>query len=180
MTSNGETGTHHLTISFAGRDYPRLKSMAVRVKRKGSEGEATVYDPDRKAPRRYSVQFGPVWKQEPKLIEWQHSALAKQSPLPFHKEDCVSTCQTCHMRRKRVIDYDYGATVGGLASYCWLRRQRDGGEVLRLGYSGTRFSPASSSAHSEFGRKYGLARTLTFSPRPARRSRNREFLAHLA
>jgi hypothetical protein len=139
-----------------------------------------VYDPDRKATRRYPVRFSPLWKQGLKLFEWQHSAFAKQSPLPFFKEDRVSTCQTCHMPGERIIGCEYGVKVGAVASHHWLGRQHEADEVLRLGYSGVRFSHASSSAHSEFGRKYGLARRLTFPPRPARRIRNREFLAHLA
>jgi hypothetical protein len=98
-------------------------------------------------------------------------------PCRFSRKTGCPQCQTCHMPRERVIGCHYGAKVGAVASHRWLSRQHDAGEVLRLGYSGTRFSHAS---HSEFGRKCGLARMLRFPPRPARRCRNREFLAHLA
>jgi tetratricopeptide (TPR) repeat protein len=52
--------------------------------------------------------------------EWQASAFAKQSPLPFYVKDSVSTCQTCHMQREALGLPDPGAKKGQLASHRWL------------------------------------------------------------
>jgi tetratricopeptide (TPR) repeat protein len=52
--------------------------------------------------------------------EWQTSAFAKQSPLPFYVKDSVSTCQTCHMQREALTSRDPGAKNGQLASHRWL------------------------------------------------------------
>lgn len=64
---------------------------------------------------------GYKWQRAISLYdEWQNSAFAKQSPLPFYKKDSVSTCQACHMPREKLVGHDYGAKVGGLASHRWL------------------------------------------------------------
>ena len=52
--------------------------------------------------------------------EWQNSSFAKQSPLPFYKKDSVSTCQTCHMPREKLVGSDYGAKEDTIASHRWL------------------------------------------------------------
>jgi hypothetical protein len=52
--------------------------------------------------------------------EWQNSSFAKQSPLSFYKKDNVSTCQTCHMPREKLVGHDYGAKDGMFASHRWL------------------------------------------------------------
>jgi tetratricopeptide (TPR) repeat protein len=52
--------------------------------------------------------------------EWQNSSFAKQSPLPFYVKDSVSTCQTCHMQREKLVSTDPGAKKGELASHRWL------------------------------------------------------------
>jgi len=52
--------------------------------------------------------------------EWQNSAFAKESPLPFYRKAEVSTCQTCHMQREKLENTDYGAKHGTLASHRWL------------------------------------------------------------
>lgn len=52
--------------------------------------------------------------------EWQGSAFAKQSPLPFYVKDSVSTCQSCHMPREVLETRDQGAKQGKLASHRWL------------------------------------------------------------
>jgi tetratricopeptide (TPR) repeat protein len=52
--------------------------------------------------------------------EWQNSSFAKQSPLPFYAKDSVSTCQTCHMQREKLVSTDSGAKKGELASHRWL------------------------------------------------------------
>ncbi len=52
--------------------------------------------------------------------EWQSSSYAKQSPLPFYTKETVSTCQTCHMQRERLVSTDPGAKQGQLASHRWL------------------------------------------------------------
>ena len=64
---------------------------------------------------------GYKWQRAISLYdEWQNSSFAKQSPLPFYKKDTVSTCQTCHMQRERLVGIDYGAKEGTLASHRWL------------------------------------------------------------
>ena len=52
--------------------------------------------------------------------EWQLSAFAKQSPLPFYRKDVVSNCQTCHMEHDALTGQDPGAKNGKLASHRWL------------------------------------------------------------
>lgn len=61
------------------------------------------------------------WQRAISLYEeWQASAYAKESPLPFYVKDSVSTCQTCHMPREVVETRDEGAKQGKLASHRWL------------------------------------------------------------
>lgn len=52
--------------------------------------------------------------------EWQMSAFAKQSPLPFYVKPAVSTCQTCHMGSEALTVPDPGAKNGKLRSHRWL------------------------------------------------------------
>lgn len=52
--------------------------------------------------------------------EWQNTSFAKQSPLPFYKKDAVSTCQSCHMPREKLMGKDYGAKNETLVSHRWL------------------------------------------------------------
>jgi tetratricopeptide (TPR) repeat protein len=52
--------------------------------------------------------------------EWQSSAFAKQSPLPFYVKDSSSTCQACHMQREPLASPDPGAKKGQFASHRWL------------------------------------------------------------
>jgi len=64
---------------------------------------------------------GYKWQRAISLYdEWQNSSFAKESPLPFYKKDAVSTCQTCHMAREKLVGYDYGAKQGTIASHRWL------------------------------------------------------------
>ena len=52
--------------------------------------------------------------------EWQMSAFAKQSPLPFYTKESVSTCQACHMRREASQVFKPGEKVALLASHRWV------------------------------------------------------------
>jgi tetratricopeptide (TPR) repeat protein len=51
--------------------------------------------------------------------EWQHSAFAGRSPLPFYKVG-HSSCQDCHMSLQAALLPDLGAKNGMLASHRWL------------------------------------------------------------
>ncbi|HXC79574.1 MAG TPA: tetratricopeptide repeat protein, partial [Candidatus Acidoferrum sp.] len=50
--------------------------------------------------------------------EWQQSAWAGQSPLPFYKKDAVSTCQDCHMAAADA-SHDPAAVDGKVPSHRW-------------------------------------------------------------
>ena len=64
---------------------------------------------------------GYKWQRAISLYdEWQNSSFANQSPLPFYKKDSISTCQTCHMPREKLLGNDYGAKDGTIASHRWL------------------------------------------------------------
>ena len=52
--------------------------------------------------------------------EWQNSAFAMQSPLPFYKKNSISTCQSCHMPREKVSGVEYAAKEGTVFSHRWL------------------------------------------------------------
>lgn len=52
--------------------------------------------------------------------EWQASAFANQSPLPFCRNDGVSTCQACHMPREKTATRDYASIDGSVLSHHWL------------------------------------------------------------
>jgi len=64
---------------------------------------------------------GYKWQRAISLYdEWQNSSFAMQSPLPFYQKTEVSTCQTCHMPREKLVLDDPGAKHGELASHRWL------------------------------------------------------------
>jgi Flp pilus assembly protein TadD len=50
--------------------------------------------------------------------EWQQSAWAGQSPLPFYRKDTVSTCQDCHMAAAEAR-HDPAAVDGKVPSHRW-------------------------------------------------------------
>jgi hypothetical protein len=51
--------------------------------------------------------------------EWQQSAWAGQSPLPFYRKDKVSTCQDCHMPAADAT-HDPAAVDGKVPSHRWV------------------------------------------------------------
>jgi tetratricopeptide (TPR) repeat protein len=64
---------------------------------------------------------GYKWQRAISLYdEWQSSAFAKQSPLPFYKKETTATCQTCHMPREKGVGVKYPEKNGAVASHRWL------------------------------------------------------------
>ena len=50
--------------------------------------------------------------------EWQNSKFSQQNPLTFYTGD-FNTCQSCHMKRAAVENFDFGAKNGTFASHRW-------------------------------------------------------------
>jgi len=64
---------------------------------------------------------GYKWQRAISLYdEWQASAFARESPLPFYQKPQVSTCQTCHMQDEPLGLPEPGAKHGQFASHRWL------------------------------------------------------------
>ena len=50
--------------------------------------------------------------------EWQNTSFSHQNPLTFYTKD-YQTCQNCHMKPVKLVDTDYGAKQGSIASHRW-------------------------------------------------------------
>ena len=50
--------------------------------------------------------------------EWQNTSFSHRNPLTFYTKD-YQTCQNCHMKQVPLVDPDYGAKQGKIASHRW-------------------------------------------------------------